>query len=345
VPVTALLSVERLVKHFPIAHSREVVHAVNDVSFQIAPGESLGLVGESGSGKTTVGRCILRLVEETSGRIEFMGRDLSRAGPAELRRLRANLQFVFQEPYEALDPRWTIGESIMEPLVHAGALDEQGRRQRVRDLLELVRLTPEDSRRFPHQLSGGAQQRVAIARAIATQPRLIVLDEPTSALDISVRAEIIELLMGLQRETGVAYLLISHDLTAVKKVCRRVAVMYLGRIVETAPTAAIFDHQVHPYTKALLSSVLLPDPTQPRSTFRLSGEIPSPIRLPAGCFLAPRCPVRAGECDQQRPELRAVEPERTAACFRSPAIVSSGGVEELARLDRAGWERRDGAGG
>ena len=233
----------------------------------------------------------------------------------------------------------------MEPLVHAGSLDERERRQRVGELLELVRLTPEDSHRFPHQLSGGAQQRVAIARAIATQPRLIVMDEPTSALDISIRAEIIELLMRLQRETGVAYLLISHDLTAVKKVSGRVAVMYLGRIVETAPTATLFDHQVHPYTRALLSSVLLPDPTQPRSTFRLSGEIPSPIRLPAGCFLAPRCPVRVADCGQHRPELRPVEPERTAACFRSSAIVNSGGVEELARLDRPGREELDAAGG
>jgi oligopeptide/dipeptide ABC transporter ATP-binding protein len=331
----ALLSVRQLVKHFPIAHGGDVVHAVNDVSFDIEPGESLALVGESGSGKTTVGRCILRLVDATSGRIDFMGQDITRIRPADYRRLRSKLQLVFQEPYEALNPRWPIGESIMEPLVYAGELelDERGRRRRVFELMEMVHMSPDDYGRFPHQLSGGQLQRVGIARAIATQPRLVVLDEPTSALDISVRAEIIELLIRLQRETQMAYLFISHDLTAVRKVSRRVAVMYLGRIVETAATDAIFAHQVHPYTKALLSSVLLPDPNQQRSTFRLSGEIPSPIRLPGGCFLAPRCPLRGERCGTSVPELEPVGPERAAACFRSADILGAGGVEDLVRLD------------
>ncbi len=328
-----LLSVQHLVKHFPIAHGRDVVHAVNDVSFDIEHGESLALVGESGSGKTTVGRCILRLVDATSGRIDFMGQDITRIRPADYRRLRSKLQLVFQEPYEALNPRWSIGKSIMEPLVYAGELDERGRRRRVFELLELVHMPPDDYGRFPHQLSGGQQQRVGIARALATQPRLVVLDEPTSALDISVRAEIIELLIRLQRETQVAYLFISHDLTAVRKVSRRVAVMYLGRIVETAATDAIFEHQVHPYTKALLSSVLLPDPNQKRSTFRLSGEIPSPIRLPRGCFLAPRCPLRVARCGSNVPELESVGTDRAAACFRSADILGAGGVEALVRLD------------
>ena len=327
-----LLSVRGLVKHFPIAHTTKQVHAVNDVSFEIEDGESLALVGESGSGKTTVGRCILRLVDVTSGRIEFMGQDIAEVGPAEFRRLRRQLQLVFQEPYEALNPRWPVGESIMEPLRYAGQLDDRARRRRVSELLELVHLSPDDYRRFPHQLSGGQQQRVGIARAIATEPRLVVLDEPTSALDISVRAEIIDLLIRLQREIKVAYLFISHDLTAVKKVSRRVAVMYLGRIVETASTEAMFARQLHPYTKALLSSVLLPDPNQKRSALRLSGEIPSPIELPSGCHLAPRCPLRVDECTVISPALETVDSERAVACSRWRDVVTAGGVEELVRL-------------
>ena len=341
-----LLSVRHLVKHFPTAHRREVVHAVNDVSFDIEDGEALGLVGESGSGKTTVGRCILGLADATGGQIEFMGRDLARVSRVEFRRIRAKLQMVFQEPYESLDPRWPIGESIMEPLVHAGELSGAERRRRVCELLEMVRLSPDDYRRFPNQLSGGQQQRVGIARALATRPRLVVLDEPTSVLDISVRAEIIELLIRLQRETGVAYLFISHDLTAVRKVSRRVAVMYLGKVVETGSTEAVFAQQVHPYTKALLSSVLLPDPAQKRSSFRLTGEIPSPIRLPTGCSLAPRCPLQVERCQASVPALELVAAARWAACFRAGEIATTERVEAGESREADGlhaWERGHGS--
>ena len=326
-----LLSVEHLVKEFPLPHTREVVHAVNDVSFSIGEGETLGLVGESGSGKTTVGRCILRLIDVTAGAIQFEGRDIAQLSAREFGRLRSQIQTVFQEPYEALNPRWRIGDSIQEPLKYQGLMSSSERRRRVYEVLEMVRLSPQDYDRFPHQLSGGQQQRVGIARAIATKPKLIVLDEPTSALDISVRAEIIDVLVELQKESNVSYLFISHDLTAVRRVARRVAVMYLGTIVETGETEELFERQVHPYAKALLSSVLYPDPNQVRSTFRLSGEIPSPINLPSGCYLASRCPLALEECTEGQPPLEPVNSSsRHARCIRWKEIVEAKSIEELA---------------
>ncbi|MEX2236157.1 MAG: ABC transporter ATP-binding protein [Dehalococcoidia bacterium] len=325
----ALLEVRNLVKHFPLPQSRDVVHAVNDVSFSIEEGETLALVGESGSGKTTVGRCILRLLNVTSGEIEFLGRPISSIPTAEFRPYRAEMQTVFQEPFEALNPRWRAGDTIQEPLRYQGKLDDKARRRRVYELLDMVRLSSEDFDRFPHQLSGGQQQRVGIARAIATNPKLVVLDEPTSALDISVRAEIINLLADLQRETNVAYLFISHDLTAVRRIASRVAIMYLGKIVETSTTEDIFNKQIHPYGKALLSSVLYPDPDQERSTFQLYGEIPSPIHLPSGCYLAPRCPLAQERNTLSQPPLEQVDPQRAVACFRWQEIVAAGGVEKL----------------
>ncbi len=311
-----VLEVDGLVKHFPQGRAR-TVKAVNGVSFHIDRGEALALVGESGSGKTTVGRCILRLIEPTSGRVSFLGETITGMPPEQFRHRRPRIQLVFQEPYDSLNPRMRIGRIIDEPLMLARRILPLARPARVLELLDMVGLGASVLNLYPHQLSGGEQQRVGIARAIATEPDLVVLDEPTSALDVSVRAEILDLLTDLQERLGFAYLFISHDLTAVRRVCQRVAIMYLGKIVETGPTDEIFASPIHPYSRALLSSVLYPDPAQQRSRFLLVGEIPSPIDLPAGCHLHPRCPWAADECIRAYPPLEARQPGRLAACFRA----------------------------
>ncbi len=312
----SVLAVQALVKHFPVGHGR-AVKAVNGVSFQIERGEALALVGESGSGKTTVGRCVLRLIEPTSGAIAFRGDDILTMTPEQFRGRRRHLQLVFQEPYDSLNPRMPIGRILDEPLMLAGRGSPAARLSRVQDLLDMVGLGRSFIDLYPHQLSGGEQQRVGIARAIATDPDLVVLDEPTSALDVSVRAEILDLLVDLQARLGFAYLFISHDLTAVRRVCQRVAVMYLGRIVETGRTDEIFERPLHPYTRALLSSVLYPDPAREQARFLLTGEIPSPIDLPPGCPLYARCPWSRPECDLSVPPLEALLPDRHVACFRA----------------------------
>ena len=312
----SVLAVQALVKHFPVGHGR-AVKAVNGVSFQIERGEALALVGESGSGKTTVGRCVLRLIEPTSGAIAFRGDDILTMTPEQFRGRRRHLQLVFQEPYDSLNPRMPIGRILDEPLMLAGRGSPAVRLSRVQDLLDMVGLGRSFIELYPHQLSGGEQQRVGIARAIATDPVLVVLDEPTSALDVSVRAEILDLLVDLQARLGFAYLFISHDLTAVRRVCQRVAVMYLGRIVETGRTDEIFERPLHPYTRALLSSVLYPDPAREQARFLLTGEIPSPIDLPPGCPLYARCPWSRPECDLSVPPLEALLPDRHVACFRA----------------------------
>jgi oligopeptide/dipeptide ABC transporter ATP-binding protein len=312
----SVLAVQALVKHFPVGHGR-AVKAVNGVSFQIERGEALALVGESGSGKTTVGRCVLRLIEPTSGAIAFRGDDILTMTPEQFRGRRRHLQLVFQEPYDSLNPRMPIGRILDEPLMLAGRGSPAARLSRVQDLLDMVGLGRSFIALYPHQLSGGEQQRVGIARAIATDPDLVVLDEPTSALDVSVRAEILDLLVDLQARLGFAYLFISHDLTAVRRVCQRVAVMYLGRIVETGRTDEIFERPLHPYTRALLSSVLYPDPAREQARFLLTGEIPSPIDLPPGCPLYARCPWSRPECDLSVPPLEALLPDRHVACFRA----------------------------
>jgi oligopeptide transport system ATP-binding protein len=312
----SVLAVQALVKHFPVGHGR-AVKAVNGVSFQIERGEALALVGESGSGKTTVGRCVLRLLEPTSGAIAFRGDDILTMTPEQFRGRRRHLQLVFQEPYDSLNPRMPIGRILDEPLMLAGRGSPAARLSRVQDLLDMVGLGRSFIDLYPHQLSGGEQQRVGIARAIATDPDLVVLDEPTSALDVSVRAEILDLLVDLQARLGFAYLFISHDLTAVRRVCQRVAVMYLGRIVETGRTDEIFERPLHPYTRALLSSVLYPDPAREQARFLLTGEIPSPIDLPPGCPLYARCPWSRPECDLSVPPLEALLPDRHVACFRA----------------------------
>ena len=324
-----IVSVEDLVKNFPLRGTSDVVHAVNHISFEIGARETLGLVGESGSGKTTSGRCLLRLIEPTAGRIHYRGQDITRMSQGEFRQLRPRIQMVFQEPYDSLDPRMSIGQIIEENLYLEGRLSKQDRKRRVVDLLKMVGLDPECSDTYPHELTGGEQQRVGIARAISTEPDLVVLDEITTALDISVRADIIRLLMRLQADLGVSYLFISHDLTAVREISHRVAIMYLGEIVEVGPNPGIFSYQFHPYGQALLSSVLYPDPEAPLGEVKLAGEIPSPVDLPSGCFLHPRCPFAMDICAVEHPKLAQVanpnlptDVRRQAACWRDEEFIS-----------------------
>ncbi len=327
-----IVRVDGLVKHFPLGRGHGTVYAVNGVSFSIGPGETLGLVGESGSGKTTVGRCILRIVEPTEGAVTFDGVDLAHLPERHLRQFRPRMQIVFQEPGESLDPRYRIGRSIEEPLLYRGGLDAASRRRRVRELLDLVRLPEATAARYPHQLTTGEQQRVGIARAIATSPDLVVLDEPTASLDVSVRGEILTLLKRLQDQFGLAYLFISHDLTAVERLSGRIAIMYLGHIVEIGPAASIFGRQVHPYGRALLSSVLEPDPERRRTRFVLSGEIPSPIEEPSGCPLAGRCPIALPRCVTQPPPPMQVAPGHIVACHRAQEILDAGSIESVLQV-------------
>ena len=310
----SLLEVSGLVKHFPLSRS-QTVRAINDISFSIRKGEALALVGESGSGKTTTGRCILRLIEPTQGSLVFGGVDIGNMDTAKFRALRPRMQMVFQEPYDSLNPRMRIANIIEEPLRLSGTMTDKERRHRVEEMIELVRLDAHSYDQFPHQFSAGQQQRIGIARALVTRPELVVLDEPTSALDVSVRAEILDLLSDLQHELGIAYLFISHDLTAVRRVCDRVAIMYLGKIVESGETEEIFEKPLHPYSRALLSSVLYPDPTIQLSRFTLEGEIPSPIDLPEGCHLHQRCPWSTPQCRQAYPPVEAYGPSRQVACY------------------------------
>jgi oligopeptide/dipeptide ABC transporter ATP-binding protein len=292
------------------------------VSFQIAKGETVGLVGESGSGKSTVARCILNLTPPTAGSILFAGRDITRLPPKEARSLRRQIQLVFQEPFDSLNPRMTVQSIVAEPL----RMDDTSKRmrgQRVRELLELVHLPRSILDLYPHELSGGLQQRVGIARAVATNPALLVLDEPTSALDPRARRQIIDLLVELQHELEMSYLFITHDLNTLGHISHRIAVMYLGLIVEEAPTAAIFEEQRHPYTRALLSSVLFPDPETRRARFELRGEIPSPIDLPLGCYLASRCPLVLDECRAAIPPRVAIGDGRTSACIRHELVPTA----------------------
>jgi len=312
-----IVRVEHLVKHFPIARSTKALQAVNDVSFSIAPGETLGLVGESGSGKTTVGRCVLRLIEPTGGRILFEDRDLTSLSQESLRVLRPRLQLVFQEPFDSLDPQMTVGQILAEPLRLHTRLTSAERRDRVFELLELVGLRRQLTEYYPHQMSAGQQQRVGIARAIATRPSFIVLDEPVSSLDPTARAEIIDLLIDLQERLSIAYLFISHDLTTVRYLSTWVAVMYLGKIVEMSPTEELFEQPSHPYTRALLSAVPVPDPEVKRPKYVLEGEIPSPINLPSGCHLHTRCPAAIAACRTTTPEEVQVGEAHWVACIRA----------------------------
>jgi oligopeptide/dipeptide ABC transporter ATP-binding protein len=295
--MTTLLEVRNLVKHFG------KVRAVDDVSFAIGEGETFALVGESGCGKSTTGRCLLHLTPPTSGRIWFEGQDVSRLhGPA-LRQLKQRMQIVFQDPFSSLNPRYSVGRTVGEPLLIHGLCPSKDVPKRVGELLELVGLRPEYAHRYPHEFSGGQRQRVGIARALALNPRLIVADEPVSALDVSVQAQIINLMVDLQKRLGVAYLFISHNLPVVRHIAQRTAVMYLGKIVESGPTAELFAHPRHPYTQALLSAVPVPDPTRPRNRIPLTGEVPSPRQVPSGCRFHPRCPHVFDKCRRIEPAL------------------------------------------
>jgi peptide/nickel transport system ATP-binding protein len=319
-----LLEVRDLVKHFPIRRglfmtARGAIRAVDGVSLALAPGETLALVGESGSGKTTTGRCILRLLEPTSGGVRFDGVDLLALPPREMRRMRRNIQVIFQDPYGSLNPRMRVGTIVREPLdIHRIGTGRADRRAMVARLLERVGLEPGMMERFPHEFSGGQRQRIGVARALALRPRLIVADEPVSALDVSVQAQVINLLIDLQAEFGIAYLFIAHDLVVVERIADRVAVMYLGKIVESAPVGEIFKNPLHPYTKALLQAIPIPDPTRVRERTVIRGELPSPAAPPPGCRFHTRCPVAIDECRRLEPPLVEVTPGHWAACHLVP---------------------------
>jgi len=311
-----LVRVRGLFKHFPVAGSDDVVRAVDGVTFEILQGETLGLVGESGCGKSTVGRCLLRLIEPTRGEIYFEEKEVRSLSGGDLRRLRREMQIIFQDPYASLNPRLTVRDIVGEPLVIHGLGDKEERRTRVADLLRKVGLDPDYMNRYPHEFSGGQRQRIGIARALALNPKLIVADEPVSALDVSVQAQVINLLEDLQAEFGLTYLFISHGLAVVEHISTRVAVMYLGRIVEVASAADLYANPLHPYTRALLSAIPVPDPTRRRERIVLHGDVPTPINPPEGCRFHTRCPDAIPECSKIDPDLREITPGHTVACIR-----------------------------
>ena len=323
-----LLVVENLKKHFPIKGGiiqREVarVHAVDGVSFTIKKGETLGLVGESGCGKSTTGRVILRLLEPTDGEVYFEDKNVFDLDKREVRSLRRDMQIIFQDPYGSLNPRMTVGDIVGEGLtIHnlASGAEKEGQ---VKELLDVVGLQPYHMRRYPHEFSGGQRQRIGIARALAVHPKFIVCDEPVSALDVSIQAQVINLLEDLQREFSLTYLFIAHNLNVVEHVSDRVAVMYLGKIVEIADRAAIYRSPKHPYTQALLSAVPIPDPEAVKDRVILQGDVPSPINPPSGCHFHPRCPQRMDICDKEEPPLTDLGEGHMGACFLYEEVVAA----------------------
>jgi oligopeptide/dipeptide ABC transporter ATP-binding protein len=314
-----LLAVRHLVKHFPVRRGllgrrSATVHAVDDVSFSLAENETLGLVGESGCGKSTTGFSILRLIEPTAGEVRFQGENILALGPESLRRLRRKMQIVFQDPFGSLNPRLTVERTIEEPLLNHEALSGAARRERVKEALEMVGLLPEHMTRFAHEFSGGQRQRICVARALVLRPKLVVGDEPVSALDVSVRAQVLNLMVRLQRQLNLSYLFISHDLAVIRYVSHRVGVMYLGQIVELAEVKAVYARPLHPYTRALLSAVPVPDPRRSRQRILLKGDVPSPLDPPPGCRFHPRCPEAMAICREQAPLTRAAEPNHLVRC-------------------------------
>jgi peptide/nickel transport system ATP-binding protein/oligopeptide transport system ATP-binding protein len=323
--MTVLLEVDGLVKHFVADRSvfgtpRAFVKAVDGVSFRVEAGQTLALVGESGCGKSTVSRLALRLIEPDAGSIRFEGRDLLKLNASELRAFRRSAQIIFQDPYASLNPRMTVNQILTEPLVLHDLVPAPRRRERVEELLRLVGLEPRFARRYPHEFSGGQRQRVAIARALAVEPKLIICDEPVSALDVSIRSQILNLLRDLQDRLGLAYIFVSHDLAVVKHIADRVAVMNLGEIVETADTATLFTSPRHPYSRALLSAIPVPNPRAKRSRILLQGEMPSALNPPPGCRFHTRCPFVIERCRVERPQLLAGPDGHATACHRTAEL-------------------------
>jgi oligopeptide/dipeptide ABC transporter ATP-binding protein len=315
-----LLSVTDLKVHFPIKKgifSRIIgyVYAVDGISFALKKGETVGLVGESGCGKTTAGMAILRLIEPTSGKVTFGGMDVSHMTKSQLQSLRRQMQIIFQDPYSSLNPRMTVNHIISDPMDIHGVYRGREREERIAYLLEKVGLTAEQGRRYPHEFSGGQRQRIGIARALALNPQLIIGDEPVSALDVSIQAQIINLLIELQKEFGLSYIIIAHDLAVVEHLCDRIAVMYLGKIVEMASYRDLYRDAKHPYTQALLSAVPVPDPRKARGKQVLMGDVPSPINPPPGCHFHPRCPHRMEPCDRAEPILKDIGRHHYVACY------------------------------
>ena len=318
-----LLKVEDLKMYFPVnagVFQRRVadVKAVDGVSFYIKKGETLGLVGESGCGKTTTGRCILQLYEPTSGKVLFQEKDLTKIKRGEMRKMRRDMQLIFQDPYASLDPRMNAGNIVGEPLVVHDLVRSGEFKEQIAELFRMVELEPYMAERYPHEFSGGQRQRIGIARALAVRPRLIICDEPVSALDVSVQAQVTQLLMRLREEFGLTYLFIAHDLSVVRYISDRVAVMYLGKIMEITSSDELYDNPLNPYTQALLSAVPIPDPVVDRQRKRimLTGDVPSPVNPPAGCHFHPRCHMAIDECKEQEPELRNIGDEHWVACHR-----------------------------
>jgi len=320
--VNELIQVKNLVKYFPVREGllqrvKDYVRAVDDVSFVVREGETLGMVGESGCGKTTIGRTMLRLIEPTSGSVIIDGKDVFKLAGAEMKVMRRNMQIIFQDPYASLDPRMPIGDSVMEGLnIHRIGTSKE-RYQIMLDTLKKVGLEDYHARRYPHEFSGGQRQRIGIARALALRPKFIVCDEPVSALDVSIQSQVLNILKDLQQEFGLTYLFIAHNLSVVEHISNRVAVMYLGKMVELSDRDELFAHPMHPYTRALMSAIPIPDPTLKRERTILKGDVPSPLNPPGGCRFHPRCPIAVEICSQQEPVFREAAPDHWVACWEA----------------------------